>query len=227
MRHFVVFLAFLANPAVGAGQASATRHPQLLLPGAPPPDSVNAATWFGVYQSPAGYEVRRAVIRVVATPNACAAKSKVTAAQPNEPMLLIAGVAALREGSVDSAFTGYKFLRPGESLLMRLGSHEYRLVARGRVSRAQYTELYSGYELLLTPLSLTDSTSEMVVRLDFSLDNTPAVLWAGDLDHDRSLDLFLQLPGGGYSRDFHLFLSSLARPPARLRDVAHYYAADC
>jgi len=142
-------------------------------------------------------------------------------------MLLIAGVPTLREGSVDSAFRGYKFLRPGESLLMKLGSREYSLSARGRVSPVQYSELYSGYELWLTPLSLTDSASEMVVRLDFSLDNTPAVLWAGDLDHDGNLDLLLQLPGGGYSRDFHLFLSSLAHPPARLRDVAHYYAADC
>ncbi len=227
MRYIVLFLAFLANPAPGVGQASATQHPQLLLPGVPPPDSVVAATWFGLYQSPGGYQLQRAVLRVVATPSGCGAKSKITAAQPNEPMLLIAGVPTLREGPVDSSFRGYKFLRPGESLLMTLGSSEYRLVARGRVSRAQYTELYSGYELWLTPLSVTDSASEMVVRINFSLDNTPAVLWAGDLDHDRSLDLFLQLPGGGYSRDFHLFLSSLAHPPARHSDVAHYYAADC
>ncbi len=227
MRYLSLLFFFLA-PTYGAGQTGDGLRGALLLPGGVPHDSLLAYTWFGLYPTAlSGQQLRAARVRVDSVPDACSGNFKITAAQPNEPLFLIGGLPGLREGAVDTAYRGSTFLKPGDSLGFSLGSRSYTLTAAGTVKDIPYAKLFSNYELRLRGGAPADSTSALVVRLEFQLDNTPLVLWVGDLDRDAKPDIFLALPGGGYSRDFVLFVSSLARLPDRVTRVAHYYATDC
>ncbi|MGH7461069.1 MAG: hypothetical protein ACREMA_08580 [Longimicrobiales bacterium] len=222
-------LSFSILPVMNvAGQSQPTRQMGLLIPGGPPPDSLGSGTWFGLYRTPfSGHELRLARIRIDSVPDACAGNFKISAAQPLEPLFLIGGLSGLREGPVDTAFYGSTFVQPGDSMVLVLGARRYRLTASGTVTDVPYSKLVSDYELGLAGTNAADSVSQVVVRSEFKLDNTPQVVWVGDIDRDTRPDLFLALPGGGYSRDFVLFLSSLARPPDRVTRAAHYYSTDC
>jgi len=225
MRHLLLVCLFVFAtfaPAVVAAQATASAPAMLLLPGAAPPDSLDANAWFGLYRTPHdGYQLRRANIRLERSPAACGSDTKISAAQPNEPLLLVTGIPALHEISVDTAFRGSRFLRPGETLTLTLGKTTYRLTAAGRPAAGRYNiPMILGYELRLAGAVANDSVSQVVEHLDTDLENTPALLWAGDLDGDAKLDLLLQLPGAGYSKDFALYLSSLARTPDRVKWAA-------
>ena len=60
-----------------------------------------------------------------------------------------------------------------------------------------------------------------------AMENTPNLLWAGDLDRDGRLDLLFRTPIGGYSKRYVLFLSSTAAPPDLLKAVASFGVLDC
>jgi hypothetical protein len=186
-----------------------------------------AGTWLGLYRKPiGGYDLRETVVRIDTNPRACAPATIVTT-DSLPYVFLVAGVPGLRAGPVDTAFRGYTFLAPGQQLSIRLGARHYRLTARGASHAVPYSTVYSPYELGITVLGNQDSAFQVLDSLGFSADNTPEVLWAGDIDRDARLDLFLQLPGAGYSRQFKLFLSSLARPSELVAEAGSFYWPDC
>jgi hypothetical protein len=186
-----------------------------------------ADSWLGLFRKPiGGYDLREAVVRIDTIPRACAPATIVTTdALPY--IFLVAGVPGLRPGPIDTAFRGYTFLEPGQQLLIRFGARQYRLAARGAAHVVPYTTVYSPYALGMSAVGSQDSAVQVLDSLTFSADNTPDVLWAGDIDRDGRLDLFLQLPGGGYSRVFKLFLSSLARPGELVAEAGSFYWHDC
>src|SRR6266851_7524541 len=219
-------VAAVPSPAQGPAQPRV----ELLLAGAPfnQPQLPNAGeTWFGLYRNPAGgFELRSTTVRVQQTPNGCS-NTRIATGDSLVPMFLVSGAPGLRPGPVDTAFTGHRFLYPGEDFSRRLGSSDwYALRAIGTASEAPASTAFSAYELRLSTSRDRFATVQTVVRLDFTLDNTPNIIWAGDLDRDGRLDLYLQLPGGGYSRRYALFLSSLAHSPALVVEAASFHVAD-
>ncbi|MGH2608058.1 MAG: hypothetical protein ACRDHF_03125 [Tepidiformaceae bacterium] len=216
-------LLAIANPDSDASaQVTARGRPRLLLPGEFLGDREWPATgesWFGLYAPLfAGYQLRRTSIKVETVPNVCAGTAtKISTSEPFDPLFLIEGVPDLREGPVDTAFAGRKFLYPGEGLSWRLGpSQWYRFQAVGSaVERAERGEvLITDYRLTLRSTAAGPSMpQDIVVLRGLTLDNTPLLRWLGDLDRDGRLDVFLQVPGAGYSKEFQLLLSSIAKPP--------------
>ena len=186
-----------------------------------------AGTWLGLFRKPiGGWDLRETVVRIDTIPRACAPATIVTT-DGLPYVFLVAGVPGLRAGAVDTAFRGYTFLAPGQQLVIRFGARQYRLTARGASHAVPYSTVYAPYKLGISVVGSQDSVVQVLDSLGFSADNTPEVLWAGDIDRDGRLDLFLQLPGGGYSRQFKLFLSSLARPSEIVAEAGSFYWPDC
>jgi hypothetical protein len=187
--------------------------------------------WFGLFSTPSGYRLAPTRIRVEQVPDACAGTStKVSVDAAAEPYLLLKGLRHLRSGPVDTAFAGQEFFYPGQSLSIKLNEPErwYYLRALGTARSWREGILFNDYRLELHDSPSIDAEGQAIVQLDaLTMDNTPKLRWAGDLDRDGRLDLLLQVPIGGYSKRYVLLLSSFASPPKLLQQVATFDLLDC
>ena len=203
--------------------------PHLLIPGSPFSGGdtlVSGQTWFGVYRQADGrHELRLATVRVLHEANGCS-DSKVVTADPVPPLFLVSGVPNLKPGPVDTVFRGYRFLHPGEDVSWQLGRHWFNLRAYGTASAVQYGTNFTDYELRLGTSIDRYTAIQTLAHLNFG-DNVPAIQWAGDIDADGRLDLLIKLPGGGYSNDIHLYLSTLARSGEQVGEAGSLYLTDC
>ena len=185
--------------------------------------------WFGLYITAGGFELRSTGVLIDTVANACAGTAvRVSVNRTSVPLLLVRGSTAFRDGPVDSAFSGHRFLYPGESLSLRLGEAWYGLEALGRAFSRYGETAFGDYSLHLARRAGAQTVSQTIYRIHLlTLDNPPQLRWAGDLDGDGRMDLFLELPAGGYSDRFVLFLSSTARAGQLVSDVADFTRGDC
>lgn len=113
-----------------------------------------------------------------------------------------------------------RFLAPGQHVTFSLGRAAYRLTARGGFdpSRPDHDRLIVGYRLTLKG---PDGVSQdLAVPTRFAEDGVPVVVWAGDLDGDGKLDLYMDLTDHYNVRDYALYLSSRARAGMLVKKVA-------
>ncbi|AXK72855.1 hypothetical protein DWG18_11570 [Lysobacter sp. TY2-98] len=133
----------------------------------------------------------------------------------------------LRIGPVDTAWAGVEPLRlPTKPLALKLHGASYRLqldcAARGDVCR-----------LVLAGGARTQVLQEFHAgryddgTLMLGDDASPALLFAGDLDHDGRLDLILDITDHYNASERTLFLSSGAAPRALVRRVALHRSTGC
>jgi hypothetical protein len=121
-----------------------------------------------------------------------------------------------------------QYLKPGEHLDLSLGAAKYRLAARGRYdpTRPEYDMLLLDYRMTLTRLSDgRQQTIEAPAR--FAEDGVPTLIWAGDLDHDGALDLYMDLTNHYNVTEYTLFLSSSAGPGRLVHKVASKRYVGC
>jgi hypothetical protein len=188
-------------------------------------------TWLGLYATAPGYRLAATRIRVQQVPDACGGTAtEVSAETAAQPYLLLKGLDHLKTGPVDTAFAGMEFLYPGQSLSIKLSEPErwFYIRALGTAGARLGEILFTDYRLELRDSGRIDSAGQAVFRLDaLTLDNTPNVRWAGDLDRDGRLDLLLRVPLGGYSKRYVLLLSTRAARPELVKEVATFDIYDC
>jgi hypothetical protein len=188
-------------------------------------------TWLGLYPTSPGYRLAATKIRVEQVPDACGGSAtKVSAHTAAQPYLLLKGLDRLKTGPVDTAFAGMEFLYPGQSLSIKLSEPErwYYLRALGTAGARGGEILYTDYRLELSDSGRIDAAGHTIFLIKgLTLDNTPKLRWAGDLDRDGRLDLLLQIPIGGYSSRLVLLLSSPASRPQLVKEVASFDQLDC
>jgi hypothetical protein len=182
--------------------------PRLLLPGdvhAHVPPQQAEQGWFGLYRAPSGgHELRRVAVTVEETPFGCGgAGRRITASGATAPLFLVAGIPNLREGTVDSAFAGSRFVYPGESLSLQLGREWYVIEAFGAAAPGRGGVRVTAYQLVLRHRPQRQVV-EQYPRMN--MDAPPRLLWAGDIDRDTRMDLLADMGGFQYA----LYLSSLA-----------------
>jgi len=122
---------------------------------------------------------------------------------------------------------GSNYLRPGESLTLKLGRGEYRLTAHGKYdsTRPDSDRLVLGYRLAL--IGPDGQSQDLGAPARFAEDGVPVLLWAGDLDRDGKIDLYMDLTDHYNVRDYVLLLSSHASGGLLVKRVASRRYVGC
>ena len=163
--------------------------------------------WLLLAERDDGFELREVIVTSKRITSVCGDLGFSVEGPSAKPgMLLIRGFPSLKPGSVVTAFHGIKFLLPGETLHIPLGSDHWNLHAFGSVRPSTTSgglgePEFIDYEIQMTRLRMMPVFSIPRVNVDAP----PYILWAGDLDADKVPDIF-------YSHAYRhtLMLSSLA-----------------
>ena len=144
-----------------------------------------------------------------------------------EPVVV---VAASQPGkSRDTALAGYgsTYVQPGGGLSLRLGQSEYQLKATGKYDPTRPAADAIVVEYRLTLSGPGGQSQDLPVPTRFAGDGAPSLVWAGDLDRDGKLDLYMDLTNHYNVRDYALLLSSQAAPRQLVKLVASRRYVGC
>ena len=195
--------------------------------------------WWGLYPIEDGFEFLPAPGVVEVTPEPYSLDESNTQGREyatldsREPLVFVRGLKNPQAGPVETVFSGRRFLHPGEELWAReLG--KIGLFGAGTVECVQedgqvFPKItdYSVNIWRCFPRRVL-RTQELLHldRASSRWEDSPRVLWVGDLDRDGKMDLLMNLdpyPGNLFA----LFLSSEAREGDILREVARFKALGC
>lgn len=230
-----LLLGLAAAPCVRAQRAKARAGVRLVETGAFHGNEVSARTgetWLGLYVSKGRSALVPSVVKVELANDPIVDEEPwqktgkdVSVNRKAAPVFLVSGADALKPGPVLTAHAGEATLAKESDVLLRLAGEEYRL----KVSTAGVIE--SGV------MSLDDArlvlskggVEQVIYDLGGKGEETETVgwklLWAGDLDGDRRLDLYVQVSWHYNIIQHKLFLSSRAK--GLVREVAEFKISGC
>jgi len=205
---------------------------KLLMAGQFHGDEVSAKSgekWFGVFPEKDGFELVETVIKVslfedpIVDDEGEKTGKEVTTDKKETPLFLVKGVSGLKQGRVQTIFTGSLFLEPGQHLVLKLNDQDqfHFSASAGRKTedgsaRDYKIELRHG-EISQTIVSMPATDS----------DGQPALLWAGDIDRDGKPDLLMDLTHHYNMEIYTLFLSSKAGKGELVEQVAEFVSVGC
>ncbi len=187
-------------------------------------------TWLGLFPTKGGqYELREAKVTVSLVNDPIADNSpnektgrKVTVAGKAEPLVLIAGVSALKPGKViTSTINKKERFDVGEKLKLNVGTKESTLAVTGVKKNAEWRV---GYKIVLESGGIKQTIYDRKQVADSSF---PSLLQAGDLDGDKKIDLIMDTTDNYNVRNLTLFLSSKAKPGKLVEQVATHLSTGC
>ena len=136
-----------------------------------------------------------------------------------DPVLLVHGVPGLESGGITCAtIDGPEEPKPGDRLSIDLGGHHYQMTFDADDQRGTNMRI-----------RLSDKSQSQVL---WSTPGEPAgphwyVIWAGDLDRDGKLDLFVDFSYQENDEPHVLLLSSRAKPGQMVGEAARFNHAPC
>jgi hypothetical protein len=199
-------------------------------------DQVNAATgqiWLGLFNRGNDFYLRRTKVAVsmvndpiVDDESEKTGKSVATAIH-DKSVFLLKKADFLREGPVKTVFFAPDTdesteLANGTIKRFAFGGRDYELAVSNDVSKEKF--LVAGSKLLLK-----DGSKVQILRnlKDGCDDCSWNLYWAGDLDRDGKLDLYLDLTDHYNTIDKRLFLSSRAEAGEIVKYVANFWTNGC
>lgn len=225
-------LALLSLLFAGSTVSAPVPTIQLLETGAFHGDEVNARSgerWMGIAEESSGVVWRRYILTVRKVEDPIVdgpgeKTGKAVSVRGPKPVFLIKGLDHLRAAKVETTFSTPLGQRLAEHALpaLVLGSRSYRLhvtnVKRDDAEPSKPSELWLESEglrqhLYTWPDGLDDEYCELV--------------WAGDLDGDGRLDLYMRLSDHYNVSERTLFLSSKAGPQRIVEKVAVWITTGC
>jgi hypothetical protein len=151
---------------------------------------------------------------------------RVSVDQPSAPVFLLRGLGELRPGEVATAFEGPLELGNSSKVELKLSGDSYALRVEakeagpgGYVSRDDARLIFEREGVSQTLYALGGEGRE--TEANWSL------LWAGDLDGDDRLDLYVQVSHHYNISQRKLFLSSRAGKGRLVREVAEFHTSGC
>ena len=134
--------------------------------------------------------------------------------QPTEPLFLVRGLEELQPGKVETMVPDEKSIYPGqrERFTSDRGDY-YTLVAVGEAFERRPFEVgIKTYKLMLwqTMRGWKSRRSQTLIE-SAAKESFPRVIWAGDLDRDGEIDLFIDTAPHYQIIERELFLSSVAK----------------
>lgn len=220
---------------VSFSSAVATKTPkiQLLETGEFHGDEVKARSgerWSGLFPTANGFALLPSTISVdavfdrVLDEDERSQKSgkKVTASRVAKPIFLLKGADMLRTGPVVTVFREEKSLGNGATIKLNLNGKRYQLKVVSQDPEPK------DYLVQNTKLVLTQGRkSQTLISLREHTDAGWFLFWAGDIDRDGKLDLYLDLsPHYNASRKI-LFLSSQAGAGKLVKELATFETVGC
>lgn len=186
--------------------------------------------WLGLFQSANGFALRSSTIVVdrVADPvldeDETTKKSgkRVSVHGHAKPIFLIKGATMLPPGPVVTVFKEAKSLGNGATIQLQLKGKRYQLSVVSQDPEPK------DYLVQNTKLVLTDGkTSQTLVSLGEPNDAGWSLFWAGDIDRDGKLDLYMDLSTHYNASSRQLFLSSQAGKGKLVRELARFVTVGC
>ncbi|HZG52932.1 MAG TPA: hypothetical protein VEZ40_12420, partial [Pyrinomonadaceae bacterium] len=184
-----------------SGAAAQKRVPQisLITTGEFHGDEITAKSgerWLGLFPTSGGYALLPAILKVEKVldpivdqnPRIMTGK-KVSVSHARKPIFLLKRADFLRGNAVRTVFAGEENnLVNGESVDLRLGGKSYKLkVVSNDPTPVGY--VVSNSKLILS----TVAKSQVIFSVEVPDDAGWSLLWAGDLDGDGNLDLYMDL----------------------------------
>jgi hypothetical protein len=204
-------------------------------------DEVKAKTgerWLGLFQSEQGFALKETpiVVKTVRDEMVDADEDppsgKEVSVRVGDPLFLVRGIAELRERKVVTVFQyelksdddvlRARTLRNAEVLKFQLGNKQYRLQIVSK-SAESVDYLLPDSKLILT----SGDTTQTLETIKDPTDASWSLIWAGDLDADGELDLYLDLPNHYNVSARTLFLSSKAGKRKLVREMAIFTTVGC
>jgi hypothetical protein len=188
-------------------------------------ESVSAKSgevWLGLYRVGDEYELRNTtlVVNERRSERMDTDFKEVQTNQPSEPLFLVRGLEELQPGEVETIIHDGEFIFPGHMKRLRHSRFYLTLAAVGEgIERRPFEVALSKYKLMLWADRRSQTLVESAVGFD---DAFPRVIWAGDLDRDGEIDLFMDTARHYQSIDYTLFLSSAAKDEEIVGQVARW-----
>lgn len=200
-------------------------------------DEVSARTgetWLGLYVEKGRSALVPSVVRVepvhdVIVDNEPWQKTgkAVSVSRKGEPVFLVAGADELRPGPVLTARSRAATLTHTSDVRLSLAGEEYRLKVSTRGASESGVMSRDDAKLELSK----GNVSQVIYGLGGAGEETETVswrlLWAGDLDGDRRLDLYVQVSDHYNVSRHKLFLSSRAGAGRLVREAAEFTMTGC
>jgi hypothetical protein len=186
--------------------------------------------WLGLFPTSGGFALLPATLKVEKVldpivdqnPKIMTGK-KVSVSHARKPIFLLKRADFLRGNNVRTIFAGKENnLVNAESVDLRLGGKSYKLkVVSNDPSPVEYVVANS--KLILS----AGAKSQVIFSVEVPDDAGWSLLWAGDLDGDGKLDLYMDLHNKYNSSQRRLFLSSQASHGNLVKEVAEFSAVGC
>ena len=201
-------------------------------------NEVNARTgehWLGLYVTSKGSILKDYILKVTTVrdeivdnsdPHAKTGKRVSVNRQP-DPLLLVKGALPLRPGAVNSVFVGRLSLGSTTNIDLTLGGTSYGLFVKTTDTSSLSSINRDDAKLIL---SKGEESEQVIYDLGGNGGETEAyweLLWAGDMDGDNKLDLYVQVGYHYNGTQRKLFLSSQAKKGKLVREVAELETWGC
>jgi hypothetical protein len=191
--------------------------------------------WLGLYVTKGGSSLIESKVRVkpyvdptdrVEVPE----QRNVSVDRPGKPVFLVKGATMLKPGPATTIYQGGEaekhVLVDSQNLASRkprqlkFGDQEYQLKVLARKAGAAENP---NAELVKLQLALVSGKQTQIIHAPDSLYDMTVwrLLWAGDVEGDGKLDLYVQSEHGAFIESL-LFLSSQAKPGQLVKEVAKF-----
>lgn len=218
---------------------------QILTTGLHHGDEVTAESgpdWWGIFPEGDGFTLQSAPVTITIVEDGLvddegeATGKLVKVPQEAEPILLVRGIGAVKEGRIWAVNTESlpRMLYPGQIEVIRLDDHPNRntlyLAALGEArDEADYREVgIFNYQIKIFNDSDQDRKRQVVLTIpELQADATPRLVWAGDLDRDGKLDLLFDATYHYNVSLLALYLSSAAKEGELVGKVAEWKTTGC
>lgn len=231
MRRTFVYLICVVLCFSTAAAVKTTPKVQLLETGQFHGEEVAARTgerWLGLFPAANGFALLPSTIAVdtvfdpIVDADETKTGKKVSVRRDTEPLFLLKGAAMLQPGPVVTVFDEYTTLGNGATIDLRLKGQRYQLqVVSDDPKPADF--LQQNTKLILT----RGKTSQTLIWLKEHTDAGWGLYWAGDIDRDGKLDLYLDLAPHYNTSSKILFLSSQAGKGKLVKELARFVTVGC
>ncbi|MBX3176678.1 MAG: hypothetical protein KF886_04915 [Candidatus Hydrogenedentes bacterium] len=200
------------------------------------------ADWWGIFPEGDGFTLQAAPVTITVEHDAIvdaegeATGKRVSVPQEAEPVLLVRGIAGLKEGRLAPLYhqPHYAYLFPSQTLWLRIKDGEHKLArtvaALGTTEENGITPepFVHNYTLKLYAGSHPVTSSQVLYTAERVYEEArPSIVWAGDIDRDGQVDLLLNTTYHYNVTRLVLYLSSAAKEGELVGKVAEWRTTGC